>query len=69
MLSCPRKPFTKASNYALKPKSALEVFLADPDVPMDTNHLERALRVIPIGRKNWLFCWTEIDAEKVDLNH
>ena len=65
VLSCPRKPFTKASNYALKPKSALEVFLADPDVPMDTNHLERALRVIPIGRKNWLFCWTEIDAEKV----
>ena len=61
----PKDPFTKAANYALKRKSALEVFLADPDVPMDTNHLERALRVIPMGRKNWLFCWTEIGAEKV----
>jgi hypothetical protein len=27
------------------------VFLTDPDVPIDTNHLERALRVIPMGRK------------------
>jgi hypothetical protein len=61
----PKNPFTKAANYALKRKSALEVFLADPEVPMDTNHLERALRVIPMGRKNWLFCWTEIGAEKV----
>jgi transposase len=61
----PKDPFTKAANYALKRKQALEVFLADPDVPMDTNHLERALRVIPMGRKNWLFCWTEIGAEKV----
>jgi transposase len=61
----PKDPFTKAARYALKRQSALEVFLADPDVPMDTNHLERALRVIPMGRKNWLFCWTEVGAEKV----
>ena len=61
----PKNPFTKAANYAMKRKSALEVFLANPDVPMDTNHLERALRVIPMGRKNWMFCWTEIGAEKV----
>ena len=26
--------------------------------PLDTNHLERALRVIPMGKKNWNFCWT-----------
>ena len=24
-------------------------------MPIDTNHLERALRPIPMGRKNWLF--------------
>ncbi len=34
---------------------------------MDTNHLERALRVIPMGRKNGLFCWTEIGAEHVGI--
>ena len=34
---------------------------------MDTNHLERALRPIPMGRKNWLFCWTELGAEHVGV--
>ncbi len=41
------------------------MYLADPAVPIDTNHLERALRAIPMGRKNWLFCWTEVGAEYV----
>jgi transposase len=61
----PSNPFTRAANYVRKRRKDLEVFLADPDVPMDTNHLERALRVIPMGRKAWLFCWTEVGAEKV----
>jgi hypothetical protein len=34
---------------------------------MDTNHLERALRVIPMGRKNWLFTWTELGAKHVGI--
>ena len=45
----------------------LKVYLGDPDVPIDTNHLERALRVIPMGRKNWNFCWTEAGAEQVGV--
>ena len=61
----PTNPFTKAALYALNRKKGLEVFLSNPDVPIDTNHLERALRPIPMGRKNWLFCWTELGAEKV----
>jgi len=61
----PTNPFTKAAAYALDRQPGLEVFLSDPDVPIDTNHLERALRPIPMGRKNWLFCWTEVGAEKV----
>jgi transposase len=61
----PTNPFTKAAHYALARKAGLEVFLTDPDVPLDTNHLERALRPIPMGRKNWLFCWTELGAERV----
>jgi transposase len=48
-------------------RSGLEVFLTDPDVPIDTNHLERALRVIPMGRKSWLFCWTELGAKHVGI--
>jgi transposase len=61
----PTNPFTRAAHYALERKAGLEVFLTDPDVPLDTNHLERALRPIPMGRKNWLFCWTELGAERV----
>ena len=45
----------------------LEVFLSDPDVPIDTNHLERALRAIPMGRKNWNFCWTELGAKHIGI--
>jgi hypothetical protein len=46
----PSTPFTKALNYVRERRLGLEVFLTDPDVPLDTNHLERALRAIPKGR-------------------
>ncbi len=48
-------------------RGGLEVYLEDPDVAIDTNHLERALRVIPMGRRNWLFCWTELGARQVGI--
>lgn len=63
----PNDPFARAVSYALQRKESLSVFLAYPDVPLDTNHLERALRVIPMGRKNWLFCWSETGAECVGI--
>jgi len=65
----PTNPLTKALAYARDRRCGLEVFLSDPDVPIDTNHLERALRVIPMGRKNWLFCWTELGAKHVGIIH
>ena len=43
------------------------MFLTDPDVPLDTNHLERALRAIPMGRRNWMFFWTELGAWHVGI--
>jgi transposase len=43
------------------------VYLDDPDVAIDTNAIERALRVIPMGRKNWLFCWTELGAHQIGV--
>jgi transposase len=61
----PSNPLTKALHYALERRAGLSVYLADPDVPIDTNHLERALRPIPMGRRNWLFCWSEVGAEAV----
>ena len=43
------------------------MYLDDPEVSIDTNHLERVLRVIPMGRKNWLFSWTELGAKHVGI--
>lgn len=63
----PKDPLSKAIGYVQSKEMALRVFLEAPDVPLDTNHLERALRPIPMGRKNWLFCWTEIGAEHVGV--
>lgn len=61
----PSNPLAKALKYALDRSQQLTVFLRDPDVAIDTNHLERGLRPIPMGKKNWLFCWTESGAEDV----
>ncbi len=53
--------------YSRAARPGLEVFLTDPDVPIDTNHLERALRVIPMGKKNWMFAWTELGAKHIGM--
>jgi len=58
-------PLSTALTYVNNHQEQLMVYLSDPDVPIDTNHLERTLRPIPIGKKNWLFCWSEVGAEHV----
>jgi transposase len=60
-------PMTKARAVARERRFGLEVYLTDPAVPIDTNHLERALRAIPMGRKNWMCCWTELGAKHVTI--
>jgi len=63
----PTNPFGQAAAYALKREAALKVFLTDPDVPIDTNHLEREIRPVALGRKNWMFCWTEVGAQHAGI--
>ena len=63
----PSNPLSKALKYAQERQDALRLYLADPELPIDTNHLERTLRVIPMGKKSWLFCWTEVGAERVGI--
>lgn len=58
-------PLAKALVYVENHREQLQVYLSDPDVPIDTNHLERGLRPIPMGRKNWLFSWTELGAKQL----
>lgn len=63
----PSNPLTKALAYVRERRAGLSVYLEDPAVAIDTNHIERALRPIPTGRKNWLFCWTEVGAQHVGI--
>ena len=63
----PSSPFSKAMAYMQNRETALRVFLEDPAVPLDNNHTERALRVVPMGRRAWMFCWTELGAEHVGI--
>jgi transposase len=63
----PTNPFTLAAHYTLTREAGLRVFLEYPEVPLDTNHLEREIRAIAMGRKNWLCCWTEVGARYVGI--
>jgi len=63
----PSNKLTQALAYALQRRAGLQVFLQDEQVSIDTNHVERAIRPIALGRKNWLFCWTEVGAEHAGI--
>jgi transposase len=58
----PSDLFVKAAKYLLKRKEELSLFLTNHDLPLDTNHIERQIRPVAVGRKNWLFCFTEVGA-------
>lgn len=63
----PKSPLAKALNYARQREAGLRVFINDAWLAPDTNDLERALRVIPMGKKNWMFCTTEMGARHVAI--
>lgn len=63
----PTNPLAKAIAYAREREGPLRVYLGDSSVAIDTNHLERALRPVPMGRKNGLFCSTEVGAKKLGI--
>lgn len=43
------------------------LFLSDPDVPIDTNHIERLIRPIPVERRNWFFFGPSWVAAQVEV--
>lgn len=66
-LLLPATPFAQAARSALEREAALKVFLADPEVPIDPKPREREMRALALGRRNWLFCGTEVGARPVGL--
>jgi len=55
----PKSKLGKAIAYALKQWTPLTLFLDDVELPPDNNRSERALRVVALGRKNFLFVGNE----------
>ncbi len=52
-----------AVQYVLNEKKYLYAFLEDPNIPVDNNTAERAVKPFVIGRKNWLFSASPKGAE------
>jgi transposase len=51
----PKSPVGQAVTYAANQWAALNRYVEDGDLAIDNNVAERALRGVPVGRKNWLF--------------
>lgn len=51
----PKSKMGKALTYATNQRKSLSRFLDDPKLALDNNVAERALRIIALGRKNFLF--------------
>lgn len=63
----PKSPLAVAMGYVLNSELELSQFLDDPLVPLDNNAAERALRIIAIGRKNFLFAGHEQGAQNLAI--
>lgn len=55
----PRSGMGGAIGYALGNWSALLRYTEDPDIPLDNNQVEQMLKLVAIGRKNWLFAGSQ----------
>ena len=54
-----RGPIGEAIDYAMKIRVAFSRYLDDGRLSIDNNAVERALRCVAIGRKNWMFVGDE----------
>ncbi len=55
----PKSPIGKAINYALGQWKALNRYIENGILSIDNNLSERILRMVVLGRKNWLFAGNE----------
>jgi transposase len=59
----PKSYFGTAINYTLKRWENLSRYLTDARLAIDSNAVEREIRPVALGKKNWLFCASEVGAE------
>jgi hypothetical protein len=58
---------TETVGYAKVREASLQVFLSDPHLLIDTDHLERGLRSTSLEYNTCFFTWTEFDAMHIGL--
>ena len=63
----PQTPMGKAIHYLTRRWEPLLRFLGDGALELDNGAVERALRGIAIGRKNWLFAGSDAAAERTAI--
>jgi len=61
----PKSPIARAIGYGLNQWDPLTQFLDDPVLPPDNNESERRLRLIALGRKNYLFAANDQGAKNL----
>jgi transposase len=61
----PKSLMGKAINYTLKNWQALTRFITNTAIPPDNNRSERSLRVVALGRKNFLFAGSKEAGENL----
>src|SRR3954463_597280 len=54
----------KAFRYTISRREALSRFLTDGRLEADNNVAENAMRIIALGRKNYLFCGSDAGGER-----
>ncbi|MBU2724657.1 IS66 family transposase, partial [Acidithiobacillus ferridurans] len=64
MQVAPKSGIAKAIGYALKRWKALTLYLEEGQLSIDNNPVERALRGVAIGRKNFLFVGNDAGGER-----
>jgi len=63
----PKSPIGKAVSYSLNQWEALNRYVDEPILDIDNNLSERLLRMVVIGRKNYLFAGSEAGARRAAI--
>jgi transposase len=60
----PKTPLGKAIGYLHRQWKRLVLFLTDGRIELTNNRVERELRALVLGRKNWLFAYGDLGGER-----
>jgi transposase len=63
----PKTPIARALAYSIKRWDKLSLYATTGNLHIDNNAIERCMRQVAVGRKNWLFCGSHEAAKRAGL--